>query len=152
MPHFCIDEWLILMATFPLIGIFFRKIHTWYHKANHHKCHQEGCQAEHVDHLPLEEELVPSPPDRKVISMEEVDDQFGQLITILLMFDRAFLETKTFPPHAEFVWLLSPDNMLSARCGNKFFAWDGHNWKREMPRSEERRVGKECRSRWSPYH
>ena len=21
-----------------------------------------------------------------------------------------------------------------------------------MPRSEERRVGKECRSRWSPYH
>ena len=23
---------------------------------------------------------------------------------------------------------------------------------REMDRSEERRVGKECRSRWSPYH
>ena len=23
---------------------------------------------------------------------------------------------------------------------------------REAPRSEERRVGKECRSRWSPYH
>ena len=23
---------------------------------------------------------------------------------------------------------------------------------REWPRSEERRVGKECRSRWSPYH
>ena len=22
----------------------------------------------------------------------------------------------------------------------------------DMPRSEERRVGKECRSRWSPYH
>src|SRR2546426_1315047 len=22
----------------------------------------------------------------------------------------------------------------------------------EVPRSEERRVGKECRSRWSPYH
>ena len=22
----------------------------------------------------------------------------------------------------------------------------------EAPRSEERRVGKECRSRWSPYH
>ena len=24
--------------------------------------------------------------------------------------------------------------------------------KQEMARSEERRVGKECRSRWSPYH
>src|SRR3712207_4203730 len=23
---------------------------------------------------------------------------------------------------------------------------------KDMPRSEERRVGKECRSRWSPYH
>ena len=22
----------------------------------------------------------------------------------------------------------------------------------DIPRSEERRVGKECRSRWSPYH
>ena len=25
-------------------------------------------------------------------------------------------------------------------------------WGRERERSEERRVGKECRSRWSPYH
>ena len=25
-------------------------------------------------------------------------------------------------------------------------------WSRQAPRSEERRVGKECRSRWSPYH
>ena len=30
----------------------------------------------------------------------------------------------------------------------------GRIWKipREAVRSEERRVGKECRSRWSPYH
>ena len=26
------------------------------------------------------------------------------------------------------------------------------NFKGETIRSEERRVGKECRSRWSPYH
>ena len=25
-------------------------------------------------------------------------------------------------------------------------------WFRQLARSEERRVGKECRSRWSPYH
>ena len=25
-------------------------------------------------------------------------------------------------------------------------------WSYERARSEERRVGKECRSRWSPYH
>ena len=26
------------------------------------------------------------------------------------------------------------------------------NWVEDILRSEERRVGKECRSRWSPYH
>ena len=28
----------------------------------------------------------------------------------------------------------------------------GHVLIEDIPRSEERRVGKECRSRWSPYH
>ena len=27
-----------------------------------------------------------------------------------------------------------------------------NRWRRKQLRSEERRVGKECRSRWSPYH
>src|SRR3712207_8153162 len=33
--------------------------------------------------------------------------------------------------------------------------WTNYNnltWKQKIKRSEERRVGKECRSRWSPYH
>ena len=30
--------------------------------------------------------------------------------------------------------------------------WDEANSHFEEVRSEERRVGKECRSRWSPYH
>src|ERR1035437_8097387 len=30
--------------------------------------------------------------------------------------------------------------------------WDTHGLPVELERSEERRVGKECRSRWSPYH
>ena len=31
--------------------------------------------------------------------------------------------------------------------------WDaGQEWHDARVRSEERRVGKECRSRWSPYH
>ena len=29
---------------------------------------------------------------------------------------------------------------------------DGIAYLAAIPRSEERRVGKECRSRWSPYH
>src|SRR2546425_5817311 len=41
---------------------------------------------------------------------------------------------------------------LAARGAAQTFTWTGAqnpNWK---TRSEERRVGKECRSRWSPYH
>ena len=30
--------------------------------------------------------------------------------------------------------------------------WGDADWLRHRARSEERRVGKECRSRWSPYH
>ena len=30
--------------------------------------------------------------------------------------------------------------------------FDAEEKKRHISRSEERRVGKECRSRWSPYH
>src|SRR5690554_8034661 len=33
----------------------------------------------------------------------------------------------------------------------QYFGWDMPHLC-HMPRSEERRVGKECRSRWAPYH
>ena len=37
------------------------------------------------------------------------------------------------------------------RCKSEAAALD-EKLEREIQRSEERRVGKECRSRWSPYH
>jgi len=40
-----------------------------------------------------------------------------------------------------------PDD-FAARDVNKF----QYRYPRGESRSEERRVGKECRSRWSPYH
>ena len=33
-----------------------------------------------------------------------------------------------------------------------WISFDAVTWSEEEDRSEERRVGKECRSRWSPYH
>ena len=47
------------------------------------------------------------------------------------------------------------DEIVAAAKGTTvtFYGWGGdenrNNW---LNRSEERRVGKECRSRWSPYH
>src|SRR3712207_7799980 len=37
-----------------------------------------------------------------------------------------------------------------AKLGHQHGYYDG--WVGDVFRSEERRVGKECRSRWSPYH
>src|SRR5574341_2512261 len=51
----------------------------------------------------------------------------------------------------------TPDRLLcaGARACDARAAWPAHAARlryRSAPRSEERRVGKECRSRWSPYH
>src|SRR2546427_9943268 len=42
------------------------------------------------------------------------------------------------------------DSMV--RAGFKYIILMGDHGGNQAPRSEERRVGKECRSRWSPYH
>ena len=50
----------------------------------------------------------------------------------------------------------SPMAMMTAASPKRGVAaptWSGSRWLAQKPwRSEERRVGKECRSRWSPYH
>lgn len=53
MPfHFCADEMLMLMAMIPFIGIFFRRLHVWWHSKFNHKCHHvTPCQEHHVDHV-----------------------------------------------------------------------------------------------------
>ena len=43
-----------------------------------------------------------------------------------------------------------PDIYLTSNQGSNALYHNLGNWRFE--RSEERRVGKECRSRWSPYH
>src|SRR3989441_2742900 len=42
--------------------------------------------------------------------------------------------------------------LVTARELDSQFAWTAHEPVAMKERSEERRVGKECRSRWSPYH
>src|ERR1035438_1673963 len=47
-----------------------------------------------------------------------------------------------------------PLNLRMADAAKPSQPTPGEKWRaiRQHPRSEERRVGKECRSRWSPYH
>jgi len=44
------DETLALLSVIPFIGYFFTKLHLWWHAKFHHKCHEEGCKEEHVEH------------------------------------------------------------------------------------------------------
>src|SRR2546427_12090855 len=50
-------------------------------------------------------------------------------------------------------WTLD-ELLYAAKCGFDGVCTNEHHQNAYgfMPRSEERRVGKECRSRWSPYH
>src|SRR5256885_6602253 len=57
------------------------------------------------------------------------------------------------------LWINPKDarNMINANDGGASITFDAaKSWSTEdnqpTARSEERRVGKECRSRWSPYH
>src|SRR5574337_282131 len=49
-------------------------------------------------------------------------------------------------------WLGSNDALALATRMKTRLPWRPTRGSLTSPRSEERRVGKECRSRWSPYH
>ena len=60
--------------------------------------------------------------------------------------------------HRRSRWLFNAFALLALACAAHAPAW-AKTWEVKMlnrnatlTRSEERRVGKECRSRWSPYH
>jgi hypothetical protein len=52
MPfHFCMDEVLMIMAMLPFIGVFFRRVHAWWHSKFNHQCHHViKCEENHLDH------------------------------------------------------------------------------------------------------
>ena len=52
------------------------------------------------------------------------------------------------PQLASILSMISPSNDTRKRIT----PWVAGCWGPMFTRSEERRVGKECRSRWSPYH
>ena len=57
----------------------------------------------------------------------------------------------TSKPYLSLSIIIECGKML-VRHGYKVKVLNTINFSKSMHRSEERRVGKECRSRWSPYH
>jgi hypothetical protein len=48
--HFCADELFLIMSLIPFIGVWFKKLHTWYHTKYSHKCHEKHCDDTHSEH------------------------------------------------------------------------------------------------------
>lgn len=63
MFHWCADETLMLMTAIPFVGMYFRRIHAWWHNKFSHKCHEKTCEEKHVEH--------PKKPKRKVYQPKE---------------------------------------------------------------------------------
>ena len=84
-------------------------------------------------------------------------DRLHQYLTgIIQNNDHKLLQINSMPDHIHLLIGLKPTQAISALVQNmksESTKWINDN--RLTPskfRSEERRVGKECRSRWSPYH
>src|ERR1019366_5086285 len=113
-----------------------------------------------VEHRPGRHFLqIPGPtnvPDRVLRAMDRpiIDHrgpEFSQLGKDVLDGCRAIFQTSdsvlVFPGSGTGAWEACIVNTLSP--GDKVLAFETGHF---ATRSEERRVGKECRSRWSPYH
>src|SRR5258708_34315833 len=66
------------------------------------------------------------------------------------------LNTRTYRTTGLFLWdhPKAPLAYHNQQFEDFYNGWEREDFKNTWPdvRSEERRVGKECRSRWSPYH
>ena len=71
----------------------------------------------------------------------------GADITNILNFEKDYPDARTIMLEQNY---RSTKNILAA--ANAVIDHNSHRKKKRLWRSEERRVGKECRSRWSPYH
>ena len=76
------------------------------------------------------------------LDINEVYEHFADTVSSLIEFDRIGIsllnQDKNSLNHAYFAGTVVPERQPGEVS--------------RVPRSEERRVGKECRSRWSPYH
>ena len=99
---------------------------------------------------------------RSVVRVK-ADDRFDppveirQRITFVRRVDRIFVQSESHQDrlYAELLFENADDRDAAARIErNRLAAESLLERRRSRPvcRSEERRVGKECRSRWSPYH
>lgn len=82
MMHWCSDETFLVLSLIPFIGVFFRKIHIWWHTRFNHQCHHvTHCEETHVEHVEA------TPPKRetlhypKYLTEEDIDAEREKLLS-----------------------------------------------------------------------
>ena len=95
-------------------------------------------------------EYLEASPFRKMPALRDGDYTLADSSAIIHYLEAKFPEPALIPADAQLrgktIWFDEfADTIACAAVGKIFF-------NRIVARSEERRVGKECRSRWSPYH
>jgi len=123
MPfHWCYQETealLMFLASLPLIGLFFRRIHTRWHAKWKTLCGHKNCEAIH-SRLEIK-------PDFKVvdevwdtISADDVEARFGGTIMDDLVGDLTLLNVTERPTEDKFQWFINDEN-------NTLMAWFGED-------------------------
>src|SRR3712207_9460721 len=80
-----------------------------------------------------------------LVAISHEDDDFIAEIEHALRhpYYQCFMGRRSIPLPYDFIQLVTDKSVMESL--------ESHEWLASQ-RSEERRVGKECRSRWSPYH
>lgn len=146
--HWCMDETLAVLAMIPFLGYFFRKLHIWWHTKIHHKCHEKGCDSEHVEHS--EEKPECHPRDGQLtrgdiliicgwdaIHISDVEARYGDVAIDDLIGDDYLLDVDDGrPANDEFRWFVQ-DGQLRAVFQERIFSYDdgclGENWHELSP-------------------
>src|SRR5258706_3888429 len=73
-------------------------------------------------------------------------------ISVYFDFDKSAIRSSEQPKLQEVASYLKSHSSAAVRVEGNCDERGTEEYNRSLGRSEERRVGKECRSRWSPYH
>lgn len=109
----------MVLSMLPFIGIFFKKIHAWWHKNSNHKCHEDHCHSHHVEHI---EELDKFDPylDWDEVSLELIKERFGDQIFELLQTNyqmscgHTIIHDSEVPEPDEFKWYVNSAGQVKA--------------------------------------